>query len=67
MGFNREAQMVALDRSAVTAFIAEELAYAIHGADPFAVDHDCVNPAGHDFIASCGDVVCCHCGRISWR
>lgn len=37
------------------------------GADPFGIDHNCTNPAGHDFISSCGDVACVHCGRIAWR
>lgn len=36
-------------------------------ADPFNIDHDCRNPTGHDFIASCGDVVCIHCSRVVWR
>ena len=34
-------------------------------ADPFLIDHDCLNPAGHDFIASCGDIACVHCSRIA--
>ena len=36
------------------------------GADPFGLDNSCINPTGHVEIASCGDVVCVHCGRISW-
>lgn len=35
-------------------------------ADPFLIDHDCRNPAGHDFIAACGDVVCPHCAKVAW-
>jgi hypothetical protein len=35
-------------------------------ADPFGIDHDCRNPTGHDFIAACGDVVCCHCSKVVW-
>jgi len=34
--------------------------------DPFGIDNDCLNPAGHDFIAACGDVVCCHCAKVVW-
>jgi hypothetical protein len=36
-------------------------------ADPFGIDHDCINPAGHDFIAACGDVACCHCAKVVWQ
>lgn len=36
-------------------------------ADPFGIDHDCLNPAGHDFIATCSDVVCCHCAKVAWQ
>jgi len=35
-------------------------------ADPFGIDHDCRNPAGHQFTAACGDVVCIHCARVAW-
>jgi hypothetical protein len=34
--------------------------------DPFGLDHDCVNPNGHQPIPSCGEVVCFHCARIIW-
>lgn len=35
--------------------------------DPFGIDNACpFNPTGHDFIAACGDVVCCHCGKVVW-
>ena len=36
-------------------------------ADPFMIDHDCINEAGHQPIASCGAVVCAHCARIFWQ
>jgi len=36
-------------------------------ADPFLLDHDCRNPSGHHFIATCSDVVCIHCARIAWQ
>jgi hypothetical protein len=73
MGFNRTTiQPASLDRaavrSAVLQFAYEEEIAAILGAeDPFALAHDCRNPAGHDFIASCGDVVCVHCAKVAWR
>jgi hypothetical protein len=35
-------------------------------ADPFGVDHDCLNPAGHHPIVSCGDIVCRHCPKVFW-
>ncbi len=71
MGFNRTIQPQALDRAAVTAvvtrLVAEELAFERRTADPFGIAHDCLNPKGHDFIASCGDVVCAHCAKVAWR
>ncbi len=71
MGFHRQGQPAALDRAAirdaVSRFLADELAFEIAAADPFRIDNDCVNPAGHEPIASCGEVVCCHCARIFWR
>lgn len=36
-------------------------------ADPFGIDHDCTNPSGHQFVATCSDVVCFHCARIAWQ
>ncbi len=35
-------------------------------ADPFGIDHDCVNPSGHRFVADCSEVICLHCARIAW-
>lgn len=72
MGFQRQIQPAALDRAElatiVTPIVAEELAFACRTAvDPFGIAHDCLNPAGHEFIASCGEVVCCHCAVIAWR
>jgi hypothetical protein len=70
MGFHRQGQPAALDRAGLTAvvirFLAEEIAFASRTSDPFGIDHDCLNPAGHDFISACGDVVCCHCGKVVW-
>ena len=46
---------------------AEEIAAAaLASADPFELDHDCINPAGHQPVPSCGEVVCFHCARIIW-
>lgn len=44
----------------------EIAAAALASADPFELDHDCINPAGHQPITSCGEVVCFHCARIIW-
>lgn len=73
MGFHRSSQPLALDRAAVTEvvsiMVAEEIITMglVPEPDPFGVAHDCRNPAGHDFIASCGDVVCVHCSKVVWR
>jgi hypothetical protein len=70
MGFNRTLQPAGLDRAAVAAIVtrlvADEIAFERRTADPFLIAHDCLNPTGHDFIASCGDVVCPHCSRVAW-
>lgn len=58
-GFNRSEV-----RAVVTRLVAEEVAFAERTADPFGIDHDCINPSGHDFIGSCGDIVCVHCVRV---
>ena len=34
-------------------------------ADPFGIDHDCRNPAGHQWVATCSEIVCFHCSRIA--
>ena len=69
MGFHRS-RPAALDRSAgasvITRFVAQEVAFAARTTDPFRIDHDCLNPAGHYFIGSCGDVVYVHCTRVAW-
>jgi hypothetical protein len=69
MGFHRTTQPFLLDRAAVRCAVIEEIATldTITQADPFHIDHDCLNPAGHDFRSACGDVVCVHCARIAWR
>jgi hypothetical protein len=71
MGFHRQGQPSALNRAEVTAIVAEvvaeEVAFIERSADPFLIDHDCLNPAGHQAIADCRDIVCRYCGRIFWR
>lgn len=70
-GFTRNRQPQALTRAQAAAILqpiaAEEIARIISEQDVFALDHDCLNPSGHDAIASCGDVVCPHCSRVFWR
>ena len=71
-GFTRGTQPAALDRKAITAvvsrFLAVEIAEANSGRDPFGLDDICpFNPAGHHFIGSCNDVVCCHCAKVVWQ
>lgn len=34
--------------------------------DPFKIETDCLNPAGHTMIVSCGDIVCRHCSKVFW-
>lgn len=70
-GFVRGAQPAALDRSGVASMaahiIAEEIAaFENRTADPFHLAHDCLNPAGHYFAASCGMVACVHCAKVIW-
>lgn len=71
MGFYRQGMPAALNRegvrAAVTAFVAQDVAFANRTVDPFGIAHNCRNPAGHDFIAACGEVVCSHCGAVAWR
>jgi hypothetical protein len=71
MGFHRKGQPTARNRVpaavAVAHFVGEqELASVFAAQDPFGIDHDCLNPAGHDAIASCGAVVCPHCAKVFW-
>lgn len=71
MGFHRQGQPAPLDRpaiaAAITRFLADEIAFENRTLDPFRITHDCLNVSGHHFIASCGDVVCCHCAKVVWR
>jgi uncharacterized protein YabE (DUF348 family) len=43
---------------------AARIASFLPPADPFAIDHDCINPAGHSLITDCTEIVCRHCARI---
>lgn len=72
MGFYRQGMPASLDRAAVRSvvvgFVSEyEIALLLREADPFLIENDCESPYGHDFKASCGDVVCVHCGKVAWR
>lgn len=71
MGFHRQGMPQALNRAEladiITRFVAEEVAFENRVSDPFLIAHGCTNPAGHDFIASCGAVVCCHCSVVAWQ
>ncbi len=40
---------------------------AVETPDPFEIEPECVNPSGHHFIPSCGDVVCVHCSKVVWQ
>ena len=71
MGFHRIKPPQALDRAAIRAevipLLAEELAFLERTADPFLIEHGCVNPAGHEAMASCGAIVCAHCEKMFWQ
>lgn len=66
MGFRRQGQPTALDRTALTAvvtlFLADEAPLA-PTADPCPLD-----PAGgpHVYTACCGNVACAYCSKIAW-
>lgn len=71
MGYLRQGMPQALDRAGIRAIVipivAQELAFTSRTIDPFGIAHDCLNPAGHDPIAACGEIVCCHCAKVFWR
>lgn len=59
--------MEIIERTTIREPLAEEIsAAALASADPFEIDHDCINPRGHQPIPSCGEVACFHCARIIW-
>jgi hypothetical protein len=45
----------------------EDVARIEREQDPFGIALHCTNPAGHQPIASCGEIVCAHCARVFWR
>lgn len=70
-GYIRGLHRQALPRKEVAAiaahFVAEETAaFENASRDPFAIAHDCLNPVGHYFVASCGAVACVHCAKVAW-
>lgn len=70
MGFPRNIQPPPqrdLTTIVIRRLIAEQAAFVARCGDPFGLDHDCLNPQGHAFTASCGEVVCTHCARIAWQ
>jgi hypothetical protein len=76
MGFNRTLQPAALDRAGIRCAVIvefrreEEIAATIGRvmaeADPFGIDHDCANPAGHYPVRCYGEIVCPHCSKVLW-
>ena len=72
MGFHRQGQPAQLNRRQIAEIVtmtisAEDLGFVSRTQDPFAIDHDCLNPGGHDAIASCSEIVCVHCAKVFWR
>jgi len=69
-GYLRQGRTNALAAAPIVVvdFVSErEIARVIREQDPFGLAHGCTNPAGHQPAASCGEIVCVHCGRIFWR
>jgi hypothetical protein len=64
---NRKAVMEEIERELAILLAEDDAAFANRTADPFLIDHDCLNPAGHDFASSCGAVARLHCARLAWR
>lgn len=65
-GFIRGTQPAQLNRASLARFVADCVAQELL-PDPFAVAHDCVNPAGHDVQPSCGALACVHCSKVFWQ
>jgi hypothetical protein len=53
--------------SIVSEFLADEIADLIDPPDPFLIDHDCSNAAGHYPVRMHGEIVCPHCSRVIWQ
>lgn len=70
MGFHRTAQRSALDRDALRTLLApvveDELAFIARTIDPFNVDNDCTNQAGHFPVRDHTQIVCVHCSKVIW-
>jgi len=47
--------------------LEQDAAFIARTADPFGIEHGCVNPAGHVAIQSCGAIVCAHCAKVFWQ
>jgi hypothetical protein len=47
--------------------LMQDAAFIARSADPFLVENDCLNPAGHEVMASCGAIVCRHCSKVFWQ
>lgn len=45
----------------------QDAAFVNRTADPFLIEHGCLNPAGHEAMASCGAIVCAHCAKVFWQ
>lgn len=70
MGYHRQAQRAPLNRAELEHLLGDLLLAEnapLTRADPFGIDDPCpFNPAGHQFIGSCGDVACVHCAKVVW-
>ena len=47
--------------------VVEPPADLIDPPDPFGIDHDCSNPAGHYPVRMHGEIVCPHCSKVIWQ
>jgi hypothetical protein len=47
--------------------MTQDAAFIAATADPFLVENDCLNPAGHEPAMSCGAIVCRHCAKVFWQ
>jgi hypothetical protein len=66
MGFYRQGMPRPLDRKELAVVIAPIAEMILEEIAFLKATSDCVNPDGHDFIASCGSIACPHCRRIVW-
>lgn len=47
--------------------LEQDAAFVARTADPLLIENDCVSPAGHIPITSCGAIVCAHCAKVFWQ